>query len=196
MSQFNIRDNKFTLGHALYPYIERDINITYSSNTNRKAVTLSGDSVSFISTAKPVSYKIVKFNFSRMNAAPDLPAMQDFYKDNVDDVIISCDVQTANPITGQDGTTIYQIAGMIVYGCRTVQDPTRIPLAMPKGPDDGNHVQWASVGANNNNTNSWEGFFYAATPVVQNIFEQNMFQTLGTKNSATNDPKKPTDITG
>lgn len=193
--EYKLREHLVTAAHAQFPYLVSEVKLQISTDTNKIAcggTGAVGARNTIISTAAPVTRKLLTFTLVRLNAAPDLPYIVSIYRNNSTDVVETSDIQIGAPVLHSDGTsTIYQVSGAIRYISNEIYDPATSVAQYPLSPIDGNRQNIPIVGGGgSNNTVHQSGNFNAVWPFFSPDSDVNI-----KTNTATNSTKGPTDIT-
>lgn len=194
--EYILREHLVTAAHAQFPYIVSEVTLQVSTTSNKipcGGTGATGSRQSIISTAAPITRKLLTFTLVRLNAVPDLPYITSIYKNNSTDVVETSDIQVAAPVLHQDGvSTIYQVSGAIQYISNEIYDPATSVVPYPLSPADGNRQNIPLAGGGGaNNTVHHGGNFNAVWPFVSPDSPVNL-----NNNSATNNPSTPTDTIG
>ena len=185
-AEYKMREHLITAAHAQFPYLISNVVMQISTDTKKVSCGgLAGGSSSVIVTGAPVTKKLLTFTLMRVNAVPDLPYIISIYKDNSTDVIEESNIQVGAPVLHPDGmSTIYQVAGSILYISNSVYDPATSFTQFPLSPIDGNRQVVPVVGGGNaNNLVHHGGSFNSVWPYYPPESKVNLTTNTATSTS-------------
>jgi hypothetical protein len=132
------RDTLFTMGHALFPYLQASISLEYLTEKDLiRAPILNGLGLSQYFEIGSNSYEIMNFEFHRTNKPPDIPGILKQWTQVNSRILVNHSVVAQAPIVNpSSGSTTYIVSGSATYVVTNGGELVEKEFYYPRSPTD------------------------------------------------------------